>query len=322
MRRDPELAAVWNLAAAKGQDADAQARLGYQYASGLGVNRDLAAAEKWFAAAAAQDHAAGQLGLGMLYAGSYGDTHTHQQALTWLEKAAAHGNATAKLCLAMLLVYGHGATRDETRGRSLLEEAANAGQPAAMFHLGELHRRGQGATSTSQKRKPGCVAPPREATSRLCCRWPYCLLSGPNRNPNSAAALCRQAAELGDGEAQYQLAQFYLAGTGVPADPMEAARWMSKAAEQGVSAAFERLGALYAEGLECRKTSRQRPTGFNVRSCRAMSMPSITSVLCKWAALVYRAIQLPRAGSIERPRSSEAARPACSSESFMPWART
>ncbi len=37
VRRDPEQAAIWNTAAAKGQDADAQARLGYQYASGLGV---------------------------------------------------------------------------------------------------------------------------------------------------------------------------------------------------------------------------------------------------------------------------------------------
>ncbi len=85
--------------------------------------------------------------------------------------------------------------------------------------------------------------------SRRYCRWPGCLPSDAEPEPDAAAALCRQAAELGDGEAQYQLAQFYLAGIGVPADPTEAARWMSKAADQGVSAAYERLGALYAEGL-------------------------------------------------------------------------
>jgi len=45
----------------------------YQYASGLGLARDLSQAEFWFDAAATQDHPAGQLGLGMLYAGSYGE---------------------------------------------------------------------------------------------------------------------------------------------------------------------------------------------------------------------------------------------------------
>ncbi len=44
------------------------------------------------------------------------------------------------------------------------------------------------------------------------------------------------------------LERIYLAGEGVPKDPVEGARWLAKAAEQNVSAAYGQLGALYAEG--------------------------------------------------------------------------
>jgi hypothetical protein len=73
--------------------------------------------------------------------------------------------------------------------------------------------------------------------------------SGPDADANTAAVLCRQGADLGDGEAQYLLGQMYLAGEGVPRDATEAARWLAKAAGQNVTAAYDRLGALYAEGL-------------------------------------------------------------------------
>src|SRR4029077_7874758 len=51
-------AATWNARAAEAGDAAAQARLGYQYATGLGRTRDLNEAERWFSAAAKQQHAA------------------------------------------------------------------------------------------------------------------------------------------------------------------------------------------------------------------------------------------------------------------------
>ncbi|MDB5468327.1 MAG: hypothetical protein JWQ46_3089, partial [Phenylobacterium sp.] len=58
----------------------------------------------------------------------------------------------------------------------------------------------------------------------------------------------REAAELGDGQAQFALAELYLHGLGVPLDSQEAARWFRSAALQDVVPAYERLGALYADG--------------------------------------------------------------------------
>jgi hypothetical protein len=77
----------------------AKARLGYQYATGLGVPKDLDQAETWFAAAAAQENSAGQLGLGMLWASAYGSERSDPaRAIALLEPCAAGGNSTAQLC--------------------------------------------------------------------------------------------------------------------------------------------------------------------------------------------------------------------------------
>ena len=242
VRREPEQAAEWNLAAARGGDVAAKARLGYQYAAALGVARDLAAAEKWFAAAAAQGEISGQLGLGMLYSGSFGGDPDQAKAVEWFERAVAQGNATAKHCLALLLLHGRDVDRNEERARSLLHEAAEAGQPAAMFHLGELYRLGQGLPPDAMLAETWL----RRAVSRGHIKALLALVrlfdSGPEPDANVAAVVCREAAELGDAEAQYWLGQFYLAGKGVPADPMEAARWIGKAAEQGVDRSLRAIG--------------------------------------------------------------------------------
>src|SRR5438552_464827 len=55
-------------------------------------------------------------------------------------------------------------------------------------------------------------------------------------------------AEKGDRDAQLALADMYLRGYGVAADPAIAARWFRKAAEQGDPRAQTNLGFLYEQG--------------------------------------------------------------------------
>src|ERR1700691_3356556 len=223
--RDPEQAASWNTAAAEGGNAAAQARLAYQYATGSGVARDLAAAERWFLAAAKQDEVSGQLGLGMLFAGSYGEHGKPGLAVEWLEKAAAQDNATAKLCLALLFLYSTDVVRNYARARRLLQEAANATLPTAMFHLGEMYRRGLGVEVNRSQAETWLSRAAVHGHVKALLSLVWLFNSGPEPDANTAATRCRQAADLGDGEAQCTLGQFYLAGKGVPRDPVEAARW-------------------------------------------------------------------------------------------------
>ena len=56
------------------------------------------------------------------------------------------------------------------------------------------------------------------------------------------------AADKGDRDAQLALADMYLRGYGVTADPAVAARWFRKAADQGDPRAQTNLGFLYEQG--------------------------------------------------------------------------
>jgi TPR repeat protein len=131
----------WNRLAAEQGDADAQARLGGQYAAAMGCAQDLAEARKWFLASAEQGCAAGQFGMGALLAGASSGANEIATAAAWFDKAAAQGNMPAKLSLAILLIEGQGLAADPVRAAKLLTEAAQADVTEAMFRLGALYCR-------------------------------------------------------------------------------------------------------------------------------------------------------------------------------------
>ncbi|MDR3389435.1 MAG: tetratricopeptide repeat protein [Rudaea sp.] len=58
----------------------------------------------------------------------------------------------------------------------------------------------------------------------------------------------RQAAELGDAWAQYNLGHLYLDGNGVDRDPLLASHWYAAAAAQGHPRAMNLLARCYEEG--------------------------------------------------------------------------
>lgn len=130
----------WNRMAAERGDAEAQARLGSQFAAGLGTARDFDQALGWFRAAAEQGCAAGEFGLGALYAGAMPDVLDSAQAVIWFERAAAQGNSPARMSLALLLIERTESPAELLRAVKLLNEEAEAGQTEAMFRLGELYR--------------------------------------------------------------------------------------------------------------------------------------------------------------------------------------
>src|ERR1700723_433912 len=62
------------------------------------------------------------------------------------------------------------------------------------------------------------------------------------------AALCRQGADLGDADAQTDLGNLYLRGVGVPHDMIQARHWYELAAAQGQPNAEFVLGQIYWNG--------------------------------------------------------------------------
>ena len=94
---------------------------------------------------------------------------------------------------------------------------------------------------------PAATAPPTAS------RAPAPAASAPEKLPSSLSANLRAAAGRGEAAAQYEVAQRFAEGQGVPQNFTEAAQWFERAARQGLVLAQFRLGGLYEKGLGVRK---------------------------------------------------------------------
>jgi localization factor PodJL len=77
--------------------------------------------------------------------------------------------------------------------------------------------------------------------------------SGIDKLPPAFSNLLRAAATKGDPGAEYEIAQRYADGRGVPQNLAEAADWFERAAKQGLVLAQFRLGGFYEKGFGVKK---------------------------------------------------------------------
>ena len=74
-----------------------------------------------------------------------------------------------------------------------------------------------------------------------------------DRLPTAIGGALRSAAAKGDAAAEYEIAQRFAEGRGVPENLAEAADWYDRAAKQGLPIAQFRLGAFYEKGFGVKK---------------------------------------------------------------------
>jgi len=304
---DAALAARWNRAGADAGYPGCQARIGHQYAAGIGVPQDLLLARKWFRKAARAGHALGALGMGLLTLDHYGPVRRHYNPKPWLQQAIDAGDITAVLALAL---YGldHPEDPDAQRAGALLLRAAQAGHPFAMIKLGDCHIDGTHGVARDLNAAEFWL---RRASAKgltgAHVRLLRLLAAQPDRNDHELAVLAREAAEAGHGEAQYLMGVFCLTGQGTLEDPVEAARWFELAAAQGITGAHERLGAMYATGV-----------GKEADPVQALKAFDRAVALGDWDALTHRAIMRqaglglqadPQLAAEEFRRAAEAGHP-------------
>ena len=249
VRQDFAESLKWNLLAAERDSAEAQARLGHQYALGLGTAADPAAAERWFTAAAAQGHAEGQLGLGLLHSGSYDTPPDLSRAAHWLGLAANQGNRIAQYGFGKLLLHGEGIERDPEAAIQVLERAAAQDYAPAMHLLGMIHWRGEGVAPEAGLAETwlrrAVVRGHREAS----CALAQLLLERPEDDGVEAAALLREQAESGNLRAAAALSELHAFGRGVPRDAKEAARWREISQSEDRPETLVMLASLHLEGI-------------------------------------------------------------------------
>ncbi len=89
----------------------------------------------------------------------------------------------------------------------------------------------------------------------------------------TALEVWRELAVEGDSAAQLAVADLYMAGNGVAADPMEAARWFRAAAEQGDPVGQLNLGDLHSRGLGVERDLVQAYVWFSLSAAQGRLWP-------------------------------------------------
>ncbi len=114
----------WEPAAQQG-DVYAQHMMGFLYAKGRGVKRDLGRAVSWWTRAAESGHPPAQFVLGKIYLKGIGVAPDIEAGARWIERAAEAGFAEAQIFYGALYAKGEGVPRDLVQAYMWLDLAAS-----------------------------------------------------------------------------------------------------------------------------------------------------------------------------------------------------
>ena len=180
-------------------DAQSQLALGFLYASGTGVGKDLGKAAKWHRKAAEQGLARAQFLLAGDYADGVGVKPDQAEAFRWFRSAAYQGLAEAQFALGKCYARGEGVSEDVVEAVKWYQRAADQNFVEALDELGECFLEGTGVTTDIAEG----------------VKW------------------IRKAAEQGYAPAQNRFGLCYLKGQGVSKDFVQAYKWFDLGAAQG-----------------------------------------------------------------------------------------
>ncbi len=110
--------------AAEAGDPRAQHMLGFLYAQGRGVEKDIAKTLDLWRRSAAQGHPPAQFTLGSLYRKGMGVEEDKKKAAEWIGRAADGGYADAQYLYGVMLAQGDGVGRDLAAAYMWLDVAA------------------------------------------------------------------------------------------------------------------------------------------------------------------------------------------------------
>lgn len=159
---------------------------------------------------------------------------------------AEKGSAQAQLELAVRYRDGRGVAKDGREAMRWAHLAADRGDPGAMDFLGHAFLVGGSGVT----RMPDLAfayfkaASPKSATAAWNLGQCYYGAQGVEQDVSKALQVWRRAAEMGNGRAASTAAMVYLAGDGVPADPVLARSLAERAAELNDPSGLVLLGEI------------------------------------------------------------------------------
>lgn len=207
---------------AQAGNTQAMADLGFCYAYGKGVKKDVKKAEELYNKAIAKGNTDAMRRLGYLYNDGDGDVPLdYNKALEWYTKAANQGDSEAMYKIGLL--YQEGASyhtgevvvkRNPAKALEWYQKAIQKDNASAMNALGAMYTHGDGV----------------EQDYATALEW------------------FRKAANRGEPNALYNIGVFYENGYGVTKDDSKAIEWYKKAAQQKNTSAMYSLAIMYFLG--------------------------------------------------------------------------
>lgn len=164
-----------------------------------------------------------------------------------LLRLADAGRADAQLYAGGMLMFGRGSIAPNPAKGCAYVEKASVARADAMHLTGLCYRQGLGGTRDAEKAKAAFARADQMGYPKSKCALGEMLLADAAQAAQGLA-LCRQAAEAGDVDAQVTTADAYFKGQGAKRDPAEARQWYEKAANQQNAQAARKLGEMYASG--------------------------------------------------------------------------
>jgi TPR repeat protein/DNA-binding IscR family transcriptional regulator len=236
MSKDQAEAVKWYLRAAEQGHADAQYNTACMYREGRGVSEDVVEAAKWYRRAAEGGITDAQYMLGTFYLGGLGVAQDYTEAAKWLRRAAEQGDAGAQFTLGVMYSQGQGVTEDKAEAVKWLRLASKQGNTYAQAALEGLASRGADTTLPDDGKKE------LSSTQASFEAEMSGAISGID------IPLLLETSEEGDASSQFMLGMMYARGERVPWDGAEAAKWLRRAADQGLASAQCSLALMYENG--------------------------------------------------------------------------
>jgi len=224
---------------------------GAQYELGLGAEQkqDYREAFKWFQLAAKRGVVGAQVDLAYLYVTGFGTDKDNEQAVHWYSLAAAQGNPNAEYSLGICYLHGEGIEQNLALARKWISSAITHGDGArsvnAMGLTYEIGHETDLNGAFSWYNKAAEMGY-GEAQYNVCRLAAQGLVSPADYA--GAIKWCSTLAENGDAWGEYGLARIFEQGVGMAPDLAKAAEWYKKSAEQGNPAAQLSLAAMYSDG--------------------------------------------------------------------------
>ena len=252
-----QLGLVGLIAAANSGQCSALVDIGRYYERGDALRQDQRVASAWYLAAAQAGDLRGMREIARRYAGGEGVKADMTAAVRWWSRAAENGLTSAAAEVGSVYATGKGVPADADKAVYWLERAAAGGSAQGMRLLAELWsgelpaqpREGVNYELAVQWYERALKQDPLSLGALNALADAYLTGRGVAADPARAYAFRTRAAEAGSLTALRKLAEANLNGQGVGTNPTRALQLFRQAALRGDSASFGNISAMYRCGI-------------------------------------------------------------------------